>query len=73
MEDLVRLAKATGVEDPLMALTAVAELRRRAQRLEAFQVHRARLHGSSWTQIAAALGVSKQAVHRKYASPGDRA
>jgi len=40
----------------------VAELERR----EAELVRRARLLDFSWQQIAAALDVSKQAVHKKY-------
>ncbi|REE95189.1 hypothetical protein [Thermomonospora umbrina] len=66
MEDLVRLTQATGDDDPLKALTAVAELRRRAERLEAVQVRRARAQGTPWIRIAESLGVSKQAVHKKY-------
>jgi len=53
--------------DPAEALRAVAEQRRQLQRDEEALVHRARVAGLSWTDIAAALGVSKQAVHKKYA------
>ena len=35
-------------------------------RLEDAQVRRARLRGHSWVSIASALGVSKQAAHKKY-------
>jgi hypothetical protein len=35
--------------------------------LEALQVESARARGWSWQQIAARLGVTKQAVHKKYA------
>ena len=46
-------------------------LRRLAERLEAIQVDNARRHGWSWQQIAVALEVSKQAVHKKHAGrPG---
>lgn len=58
--------QATGDNDPLKALAAVAELRRQAERLEAVQVRRARTQGLAWIRIAEALGVSKQAVHKKY-------
>lgn len=42
-------------------------LRTLADRLEAGQVERAVLDGWSWADIAAALGVSRQAVHKKHA------
>jgi hypothetical protein len=66
VEELVRLSRAIGDDDPLKALSAVAELRRQAERLEAVQVRRARTRGLPWTRIAESLGVSKQAVHKKY-------
>jgi DNA-directed RNA polymerase specialized sigma24 family protein len=60
--------------DPALGLRSVAALRRLADRLEDLQVARAREHGWSWAEIAAALGVSKQAVHKKHAAhaPGPR-
>ncbi len=33
-------------------------------------VRRARNQGATWEQIAAALGVTKQAVHKKYGGRG---
>jgi hypothetical protein len=66
VEDLVRLTQATADDDPIKALAAVAELRRQAERLEAVQVRRARAQSLPWIRIAEALGVSKQAVHKKY-------
>ena len=53
-------------DDPLRALTATARLQREVSQKEAVAVRRARARGASWAQIAAALGVSRQAVHRKY-------
>ncbi|GAA0919055.1 sigma factor-like helix-turn-helix DNA-binding protein [Nonomuraea longicatena] len=53
-------------EDPLRALRATSELRGEIERMEAVQVRRARIAGLSWAQIADAIGVSKQAAHRKY-------
>lgn len=53
-------------DDPLQALAATAQLQRQVSRTEAVAVRRARARGASWAQIATALGVSRQAVHRKY-------
>jgi predicted transcriptional regulator len=44
----------------------VAALRELLESLEALQVANAREQGWSWQQIAGALGVSKQAVHKKH-------
>ena len=59
-------------EDPEVGLRAVAALRRLLERLEALHVESARTHGLSWQEIADELGVSKQAVHKKYAGKGRR-
>lgn len=58
--------------DPSVGLRAVAALRRLVEQLEDLQVEHARELGWSWAGIAAALGVSKQAVHKKHAghAPG---
>jgi hypothetical protein len=53
-------------QDPRVGLRAVAALRRLVERLEALQVDNARRHGWSWEEIGHALGVSKQAVHKKH-------
>jgi DNA invertase Pin-like site-specific DNA recombinase len=63
---LTALVNATGDEDPRVSLRAAAELRREVERVQTQLVRRARNDGLSWTQIAAELGVTKQAVHRKY-------
>ena len=56
--------------EPAIGLAAVASLRRLLETLEQLQVENARAHGWPWQRIAAALGVSKQAVHRKYGHGG---
>ena len=68
--ELTALARATGDEDPRISLRAAAELRRATERVEAQLVRRARNQGMTWTEIATQLGVSKQAVHKKYGGRG---
>ena len=51
---------------PAQALYAVADLRKELARTETEAVLRARRAGLSWEAIAVCLGVSKQAVHKKY-------
>jgi hypothetical protein len=53
--------------DPADGLAAAVALRRLADLLEAAQVARALRAGWSWTEVAEALGVTRQAVHKKYA------
>ena len=52
--------------DPGTGLRAVRSLRELADRLESLQVSRARELGWSWQEVADALGVTRQAVHKKY-------
>jgi DNA-directed RNA polymerase specialized sigma24 family protein len=66
MTEATDLAHATASKDPEVGLAAVAALRRLLESLEALQVENARERGWSWQQIAEPLGVSKQAVHKKY-------
>jgi hypothetical protein len=61
-----RLAESVDSADPAVGLRAVAALRELLERLEALHVTNARERGWSWQEIGAALGVSKQAVHRKH-------
>jgi NADH:ubiquinone oxidoreductase subunit E len=49
-------------------LEAVVALRRTLEALEAAQVENAFVAGWSWARIAAVLGVSRQAVHKKHAA-----
>ncbi|RCV56536.1 hypothetical protein [Marinitenerispora sediminis] len=51
---------------PLTALRAAAQLRRELEQLEAVNVRKARTQGATWAEIATVLGISKQAVHKKY-------
>jgi DNA-directed RNA polymerase specialized sigma24 family protein len=66
MTQATDLADATASNDPAVGLAAVASLRTLLESLEALQVDNARTRGWSWQQIAEALGVSKQAVHKKH-------
>jgi len=66
MTQATELADATASRDPAVGLAAVASLRTLLESLEALQVGNAREQGWSWQQIAEALGVSKQAVHKKH-------
>ena len=66
MTQATDLADATASKDPAVGLAAVASLRALLESLEALQVDNARTRGWSWQQIAEALGVSKQAVHKKH-------
>ncbi|MEA2294072.1 MAG: hypothetical protein QOE86_1711 [Solirubrobacteraceae bacterium] len=52
---------------PEDALAAVVALRRLADRVEDDAVRRAIGGGWTWAQVAEALGVTRQAVHKKHA------
>jgi hypothetical protein len=60
-------ASPTLPDDPADALAAVGALRRLADRVEDGAVERAVADGWSWAQVAEALGVTRQAVHKKHA------
>lgn len=65
--DTIRsLAGDAGSDDPITALRAIARLRSELDRAEGAAVRRARNANASWQLIALALGVSRQAVHKKY-------
>lgn len=66
MTDATDLATAAADADPANGLRAVAALRRLLDHLEATQVRNARDRGWPWQRIADHLGVSRQAVHKKY-------
>lgn len=61
-----RTAVAGDDDAPLARLRALRAEAAALARNEAEQVRRARAAGSSWLAIADALGVSKQAAHKKY-------
>ncbi|UYM25546.1 hypothetical protein NQP46_28315 [Streptomyces albus] len=69
-EELTNLAASTADEDPLAGLDSLARLRAETERIEAVLVRGARDKGATWPQIAATLGVSKQAVHKKHSGRG---
>jgi len=60
------LSSEAGDENPLAALAAVRTMRTELDRHEATLVRRARNLGMGWQMIATSLGVSRQAVHKKY-------
>ena len=64
--DLARRAAEPG--DPKVALGAIADLRRRLDELEEYHVETALARGASWSAVGAALGVSKQAAHKRFAT-----
>ncbi|MQM26357.1 hypothetical protein [Glycomyces albidus] len=67
MESAQIATVAADVSDPRAGLRAVASLRVLADRLELRQVEAALRSGMGWQAIADALGVTRQAVHKKYA------
>ncbi|QKW35634.1 sigma-70 family RNA polymerase sigma factor [Actinomadura sp. NAK00032] len=54
-------------QDPGEQLAAVVAMRRLADRIEDAAVERAMRAGWSWSEVAEALGVTRQAVHKKHA------
>jgi hypothetical protein len=67
MTEATDLAAAAGSTDARVGLRAVLALRKLLETLEVLQVGNARRQGWSWQEIADALEVSKQAVHKKHA------
>ena len=63
---ITHLAAGASGDDPFSALANVRELRRELDRTEELAARRARTAGASWQEIATLLGVSRQAVHKKY-------
>jgi stalled ribosome rescue protein Dom34 len=67
-----RLAEAANdTTDPRTGLRAVMSLRLLVESLEFRQVEAALRDGLGWGQIAELLGVTRQAVHKKYSNRVD--
>lgn len=65
MTDIKSLPLPNNPED---ALAAVVALRHMAEQLERKAVKEAIAQGWSWAQVADALGISKQAAHKRHAA-----
>ncbi|WP_017555522.1 hypothetical protein [Nocardiopsis baichengensis] len=65
-DTIAELAESVHDESPMVALMAGVKLRDEAERLLSLHVRRARAQGATWSEIATVLGISKQAVHKKY-------
>jgi DNA invertase Pin-like site-specific DNA recombinase len=63
---MAETAQATDPDEPIAQLFRIAEQRRVLNREEEAQVRRARVRGYSWEAIATALGISRQAAHKKF-------
>ncbi len=55
-------------DNPEEALAAVVALRHMAEQLERKSVKEAIAQGWTWSQVAEALGVTKQAAHKRHAA-----
>ena len=55
-----------GGDSPVDRLAGIAEAKAELAREEAAAVRQARVHGMSWAEIGAIMGVSKQALHKRF-------
>ena len=62
-------AEPDDIDDPAVAFAAVVALRRQADRLERATVTRALERGWTWAEIAQALGITRQAAHKRLSPP----
>jgi ClpA/ClpB-like protein len=58
--------RATQPDSPIDGLRAVSQLRNDLERLEADYVQEAVMSGLPWSRVAEALGVSRQAAHKRH-------
>ena len=65
---MLDLNQVSSSKSPSEILAAVVALRLLADQLEEKTVQKALEQGWTWQQIAEALGVTKQAVHKKHAA-----
>jgi hypothetical protein len=73
LQELINMVREDASSDQSLdqlvaAAAAVAQLEETSDALLGHFVDRCRRDGQSWSQISAALGVSKQAVHKRFAS-----
>jgi transcriptional regulator with GAF, ATPase, and Fis domain len=60
------LPEVSPIGGPADGLAAVSALRAMTDQLEDAEVERAMRAGWTWSQVAEALGVTRQAVHKKH-------
>ena len=66
MTEATALAAAASDQDPRVGLRAAAGLRKLVDQWEIAQVRRARELGWTWAEVAAELGVTRQAAYKKH-------
>ncbi|WP_427869150.1 hypothetical protein [Leucobacter luti] len=72
MEPQLIATAASDTSDPRAGLRAIAALRTLTDTLELRQVEAGLRAGLGWQGVADALGVSRQAVHKRYAKKIDQ-